>query len=491
VFSFDNTYARELQGFYVACLPTVAPQPHLLRLNRALAEELGLRLDGLDDERLAAVFSGNALPEGAASLAQAYAGHQFGGFVPQLGDGRALLLGEVIDRDGQRRDVAFKGSGQTPFSRRGDGKAAVGPVLREYVVGEAMHAMGIPTSRALAAVATGERVIREHVLPGAVLTRVAASHVRVGTFEFFAARGDRDRVRQLADYAIARHYPELNGHPNRHLELLRVVAERQAALIAQWMLVGFIHGVMNTDNMTVSGETIDYGPCAFMEAFNPRAVYSSIDKNGRYAYGNQPAIAQWNLSRLAETLLTCIDPESPDSAIPSATDVLETFPFRYQAHWLAGARAKLGIGTSGDEDGDFALANDWLALLFAQSVDYTLAWRRLADAAEGNTVTLSALFTDGTALSAWLDRWSARCASESTGPGARAHAMRLVNPIYIPRNHVVEEALSAASDDGDLDAFDRLVEVVTRPFEERPGLQHYATPAPPEVTASYRTFCGT
>ena len=491
MFSFDNTYARELQGFYVACLPTVAPQPHLLRLNRALAEELGLRLDGLDDERLAAVFSGNALPEGAASLAQAYAGHQFGGFVPQLGDGRALLLGEVIDRDGQRRDVAFKGSGQTPFSRRGDGKAAVGPVLREYVVGEAMHAMGIPTSRALAAVATGERVIRERVLPGAVLTRVAASHVRVGTFEFFAARGDGDRVRQLADYAIARHYPELTGHPNCHLELLRVVSERQAALIAQWMLVGFIHGVMNTDNMTISGETIDYGPCAFMEAFNPRAVFSSIDKNGRYAYGDQPAIAQWNLSRLAETLLTCIDPESPDSAIPTATDVLETFPFRYQTHWLAGARAKLGIGTSGDEDGDFALANDWLALLFAQSVDYTLAWRRLADAAEGNTVPLSALFTDGAALSAWLDRWSARCASESTGPGARAHAMRLVNPIYIPRNHVVEEALSAASDDGNLDAFDRLVEVVTHPFEERPGLHHYATPAPPEVTASYRTFCGT
>jgi uncharacterized protein YdiU (UPF0061 family) len=269
------------------------------------------------------------------------------------------------------------------------------------------------------------------------------------------------------------------------------LAERQAALIAQWMLVGFIHGVMNTDNMTISGETIDYGPCAFMEAFNPRAVFSSIDKNGRYAYGDQPAIAQWNLSRLAETLLTCIDPESPDRAIPAATDVLETFPLRYQAHWLAGARAKLGIGTNGDEDVDFALANDWLALLFAQSVDYTLAWRRLADAAAGNTVPLSALFTDGTALSAWLDRWFARCASESTGPRARAHSMRLVNPIYIPRNHIVEEARSAASDHGDLGAFDRLVEVVTHPFEERPELQHYATPAPPEVTASYRTFCGT
>ena len=492
MFSFDNTYARELQGFYVACLPTATLQPRLLRLNRALAEELGLRLDGLDDERLAAVFSGNELPDGAASLAQAYAGHQFGGFSPQLGDGRALLLGEVIDRHGQRRDVAFKGSGKTPFSRRGDGKAAVGPVLREYVLGEAMHALGVPTTRALAAVATGERVFRERVLPGAVLTRIAASHVRVGTFEYFAAQGDHDRVRQLADYAIARHYPQLIDHPNRYLELLRAVADRQAALIAQWMLVGFIHGVMNTDNMAISGETIDYGPCAFMEAFNPRAVFSSIDQGGRYAYGNQPAIAQWNLTRFAETLLTCIDPESPDGAIPAATDVLEAFPFRYQGHWLAGARAKLGIGPGADEDGDFALANDWLALLFAQSVDYTLAWRRLGDAAEGNVTPLAALFADGTALSAWLDRWSARCAAEATtSPGGRALAMRRANPIYIPRNHVVEEALTAASDDGDLNPFDRLVDVLLRPFDERPGLQHYATPAPPAVTASYRTFCGT
>ncbi len=491
MFSFDNTYARELPGFYVACLPTAAPRPHLLRLNRALADELGLRTEGLDDERLAAVFSGNVLPEGAASLAQAYAGHQFGGFSPQLGDGRALLLGEVIDRHGRRRDIAFKGSGQTPFSRRGDGKAAVGPVLREYIVGEAMHAMGIPTTRALAAVATGERVIRERMLPGAVLTRVAASHVRVGTFEYFAARGDLDRVRQLADYAIARHYPDLTGQPSRHLDLLRAVSERQAALIAQWMLVGFIHGVMNTDNMTISGETIDYGPCAFMEAFNPHAVFSSIDSGGRYAYGNQPAIAQWNLTRFAETLLTCMDPESPDRAIPAATDVLEAFPFRYQAHWLAGARARLGISAGGDEDADFSLANEWLELLFSQSVDYTLAWRRLADAAEGNTHALSVLFTDTPALSAWLDRWSARCAADTLAPGARAHAMRLVNPIYIPRNHIVEEALAAASDDGNLHAFDRLVEVLARPFEEQPGLEKYATPAQPEVTASYRTFCGT
>ncbi|HEY6507772.1 MAG TPA: YdiU family protein [Vicinamibacterales bacterium] len=491
MFSFDNTYARELQGFYVACLPTATPQPHLLRLNRALAEELGLHLEGLDDQRLAAIFSGNEVPEGASSLAQAYAGHQFGGFSPQLGDGRALLLGEVIDRHGQRRDIAFKGSGRTPYSRRGDGKAAVGPVLREYLLGEAMHAMGVPTTRALAAVATGEPVFRERALPGAVLTRVAASHLRVGTFEYFAAQGDHARVRQLADYAIARHYPDLVGDPNRYLELLRAVSERQAALVARWMLVGFIHGVMNTDNMAISGETIDYGPCAFLESFNPRAVFSSIDSGGRYAYGNQPAIAQWNLTRFAETLLTCIDPVSPDRAIPAATDALEAFPFRYQAHWLSGVRARLGLGPGGDEDEDFTLANDWLALLFAQSVDYTLAWRRLADAAEGNTVPLSALFTDGAALSTWLERWSARCDTDGVPAGARANAMRLVSPIHIPRNHIVEEALTAASDEGDLGPFDRLVEVLARPFEERPGLQRYATPARPEVTASYRTFCGT
>jgi uncharacterized protein YdiU (UPF0061 family) len=490
VFAFDNSYARDLPGFYVECLPTAVPQPRLLRLNRDLAEELGLRLDGLGEEQLAAVFSGNALPEGAASLAQAYAGHQFGGFSPQLGDGRALLLGEVIDRHGRRRDIAFKGSGQTPFSRRGDGKAAVGPVLREYLIGEAMHAMGIPTTRALAAVSTGERVFRERALPGAVLTRVAASHVRVGTFEFFAARGDRDRVRQLADYAIARHYPDLASHPNRYLELLRAVSERQAALVAQWMLVGFIHGVMNTDNMAISGETIDYGPCAFMEAFNPRAVFSSIDQNGRYAYGNQPAIAQWNLSRFAETLLTCIDPESPDRAIPAATDVLEAFPLRYQAHWLTGVRKKLGIG-NGDEDADFALANDWLALLFAQSVDYTLAWRRLADAAGGNRAALFSLFATDSALSPWMERWASRCATESTAPDARAEAMRLANPIYIPRNQIVEEALTAASDDGELEPFNQLLDVLAHPFEERPGLDRYALPASPEVTAGYRTFCGT
>src|SRR5688572_1680297 len=411
----EHSYAQLPPLFHVSVAPTPVRAPRLVILNLPLAEMLGLDVAALAGEQGAAVFAGNQLPPGAKPIAQAYAGHQYGHFTT-LGDGRAILLGEQITPRGERFDIQLKGAGSTPYSRLGDGRAALSPMLREYIISEAMHALGIPTTRSLAVTATGEDVYRQVPLTGAVLTRVAASHIRVGTFEWAAARGDHAALRQLVDYSIQRHFPGLPVGDNPVRAFLAAVIERQAALIAQWMLVGFVHGVMNTDNMAISGETIDYGPCAFMEAFNPRAVFSSIDKNGRYAYGNQPAIAQWNLSRLAETLLTCIDPESPDSAIPTATEVLETFPFRYQAHWLAGVRAKLGIGTSGDDDGDFALANDWLALLFAQSVDYTLAWRRLADAAEGNTVPLSALFTDGVALSAWLDRWSARCASEPTGP---------------------------------------------------------------------------
>ncbi|MEQ1761092.1 MAG: protein adenylyltransferase SelO family protein, partial [Vicinamibacterales bacterium] len=347
MFTFDNSYARELEGCYAPWSPTTAPRPTLLRLNHDLAHELGL--DVTDEARpsmesLTALFSGNQIPPGASPLAQAYAGHQFGGFSPQLGDGRALLLGEVIDRHGHRRDIAFKGSGRTPFSRGGDGKAAVGPVLREYLIGEAMHALGIPTTRALAAVATGERVVRERMLPGAVLTRVAASHLRVGTFEFFSARGQHDIVRRIADYAIARHYPHLLGHPDQYLELLRAVTERQAALIAQWMLVGFIHGVMNTDNMTISGETIDYGPCAFMEAYDERAVFSSIDHGGRYAYGNQPSIARWNLARFAETLLPLMGAPDNGDAVARATEVVGSFADLYEAEWLRGALEKLGLG---------------------------------------------------------------------------------------------------------------------------------------------------
>ncbi|MEN9629788.1 MAG: hypothetical protein RJA10_3015 [Pseudomonadota bacterium] len=482
--AFDNSYARQLDGFYVPWQPARAPDPQLLYLNQPLADELGLRLQGLD---LAAVFSGNQLPEGATPIAQAYAGHQFGRFSPQLGDGRALLLGEVLDRHGHRRDIAFKGSGRTPFSRGGDGKAAVGPMLREVLVGEAMHALGIPSTRALAVVATGEPVMREQVLPGALLTRVAASHLRVGTFQYFAARGEPERVRQLAEYAIARHDPALAADPDRWYGLLRAMAQRQAALIAQWMNVGFIHGVMNTDNMTLSGETIDYGPCAFMEGYERGAVFSSIDHGGRYAYANQPLIARWNIARLAETLLPLLG-DDDDAAVARATEVVDAFPAWYEAQLLQGQRAKLGLATA--EAGDAELAAAFLVLLEQQQVDFTLAWRRLADAAAGQAQPLRELFTDPAALAPWLDRWHTRCAAEGGDAAARAAAMRLVNPIVIPRNHRVEEALAAAGE-GDLLPFQRLLSALQRPYEEDLEDSRYAQPAAREVTACYKTFCGT
>ena len=506
-FPFDNSFARDLEGFYTPWRPVAAPAPRLLFFNRALAAELGLDVASLDEAALAETFAGNALPDGAEPLAQAYAGHQFGGFSPRLGDGRALLLGEVIDRKGVRRDIAFKGSGRTPFARGGDGKAAVGPMLREVLLGEAMHALGIPTTRALAVVATGEPVYREQTLPGAVLTRVAASHIRVGTFEFYAARGELERVRKLAEYTIARHYPDLAASPQPILALLQAVAERQAALIAQWMNVGFIHGVMNTDNMAISGETIDYGPCAFMEAYDPAAVFSSIDGHGRYAFGNQPDIAAWNLARLAETLLPLLS-DDQQKAVATATEVLVSFPVQYRSQLLRGQRAKLGLRRNEpDDDGaDAALADDWLKLLHAGGVDFTLGWRRLADAAAGDEAPLRALFSDaevGTEeratepLGAWLVRWKARCASEEgAGQGAamageRARTMRSVNPIVIARNHRVEEALAAASNEGDLGPFERLLDALRTPYDETPEMAAYAEPAPAAVTASYRTFCGT
>ncbi|WP_029001146.1 protein adenylyltransferase SelO [Azohydromonas australica] len=500
-FRFDNTYARDLPGFYVPWKPATVTAPRLLFLNRELAGELGLDAAALDSEEGAALFAGNQVPEGAEPLAQAYAGHQFGGFSPQLGDGRALLLGEVIDHNGRRRDIAFKGSGRTPFSRGGDGKAAIGPMLREVLVGEGVHALGIPTTRALAVAATGDSVFRERVLPGAVLTRVALSHLRVGTFQFFAARGDLDKLRQLADYAITRHDPDLAGTPDRYLALLRRVAERQAALVARWMNVGFIHGVMNTDNMTISGETIDYGPCAFMEAYDPAAVFSSIDHHGRYAYSNQPLIARWNLARLGETLLPLIaaDESEPATAeaVKQATAVIDDFPAVYAAALLQGQRAKLGLqrAEAGEDEADSALAEDLLHLMHGLSVDFTLAWRRLADAAEGNEAPLRALFGQARKLDDWLTRWRERCAAEDAGAdeaGAqRAQRMRRVNPIVIPRNHLVEEALAAASDHADLGPLNRMLEALRNPFEETAENARHAEPAPTEVTAGYRTFCGT
>jgi uncharacterized protein YdiU (UPF0061 family) len=496
-FGFDNTYARELPGFYAAVQPATVPEPRLLFLNQPLALELGLDVASLQGPEGAALFAGNALPDDAQPIAQAYAGHQFGGFSPQLGDGRALLLGEVIDREGRRRDIALKGSGRTPFSRGGDGKAAIGPMLREVLIGEAMHALGIPTTRALAVAATGETVYREVALPGAVLTRVAASHLRVGTFQYFAARGQLDMLRRLADYTIARHDPGRAGSPQPELGLLKAVAMRQASLIAQWMNVGFIHGVMNTDNMALSGETIDYGPCAFMEAYDPATVFSSIDHGGRYAYANQPLIARWNLARFAEALLPLMAPADDDAAIQKAVDgamqIIDAFPAWYAAALLQGQRAKLGLcaATPADDDADTSLAEDWLALLHAQSVDFTLAWRRLADAAAGDEASLQALFAEPAALAPWLARWRQRNARDGVAPSERAVRMRQANPWIIPRNHKVEEALNAAMHDDDLVPFERLLAAVRRPFDEDASLAAYAQPAPAEVTACFRTFCGT
>lgn len=499
-FYFNNSYARALPGLYTRWRPEVVPAPHWLFRNQALAQELGLGALALKGDAGAAIFAGNTIPAGAEPLAQAYAGHQFGGFSPQLGDGRAVLLGEVIDRAGQRRDIAFKGSGRTPFSRGGDGKAAVGPMLREALISESMHALGIPTTRALAVVATGELVRRDRMLPGAVLTRVAASHIRVGTFQFAAARNDMDSLRRLAEYTIARHDPALVDSPRRFVALLENVAQRQAALIAQWMNVGFIHGVMNTDNMTLSGETIDYGPCAFLEAYDPAAVFSSIDQQGRYAFGNQSAMARWNLARLAEALLPLLS-DDPDEGTAQATEVINNFPLMYRSQLLLGQRAKLGLSDANTPEGsaDSALADDWLALLQSARVDFTLAWRRLADAAAGNEAPLRALFADARALEVWLLRWRDRCARDDMGaqPGRtdvdieRAERMRRASPWVIPRNHSVEEALAAASDAGDLGPFERLLKALQQPYDESPAHARYAEPAPADITASYRTFCGT
>jgi len=485
-FVFDNTYARELEGSYVTWKAAPVSRPRLVKFNRELAEELGLDADALDSEEGASIFAGNETPEGAAPLAQAYAGHQFGGFVPQLGDGRALLLGEVIDRNGRRRDIQLKGSGPTPFSRAGDGRAALGPVLREYLIGEAMHALGIPTTRALAAVLTGEPVFRETALPGAVLTRVAASHIRVGTFQFFAARGEQAKVRRLADYAIDRHYPELKGEANPYLGLLERVRDKQAALIASWMHVGFIHGVMNTDNMAISGETIDYGPCAFMDHYHPATVFSSIDTHGRYAYANQPRIAQWNLARFAETLLPLIDADR-NRAIAHATEVVNAFPEQYERHWLKGMRAKLGLVS--EEEADLNLATGFLTAMEGKKVDYTLAFRYLADGALGQEEPIRALFGDPSAYDIWSGHWRARLAREAVVPSVRAQAMRCANPAFIPRNHRVEEALSAAVEYDDYGPFDALLNILARPFDDQPEFAAFAEPGP--YNQGYRTFCGT
>jgi uncharacterized protein YdiU (UPF0061 family) len=491
-FGFDNTYARLPQHFYARLDPTPVAAPLLVKVNVELARGLGLDADALKSEHGIAVLAGNRVAEGSEPLAQAYAGHQFGHFVPQLGDGRANLLGEVVGRDGVRYDVQLKGSGRTPFSRGGDGRAALGPVLREYIVSEAMAALGVPTTRALAAVTTGERVLREVALPGAVLTRVAASHLRVGTFQYFAAQGDTEGVRMLADYAIARHYPEAAQARQPYLTLLGGVVTRQAQLVAQWMLLGFIHGVMNTDNTSISGETIDYGPCAFMEAYDPATVFSSIDHGGRYAYGNQPRAALWNLARLAEALLPVLAEESgsEEAAVAAANETLATFEPQFEAARSAGLRRKIGLTT--EREGDAALAEDLLRRMAANRADFTLTFRRLCDAAAGaeGDALVRTLFADSAGYDDWAAGWRRRLKEEPEDGQARAAEMRRENPVFIPRNHLVEAALNAASWRQDFQPFEDMLDAVSRPYEERPGLEMHAVPARPEECV-LQTFCGT
>jgi protein adenylyltransferase len=487
LFAFDGSFVRELEGLYVPWQGAAVAEPRLLALNEELAAELGADAGALRADGGVALLAGNVVPDGASPVAQAYAGHQFGAYSPRLGDGRALLLGEVLDRHGRLRDLHLKGSGRTPFARGGDGKAVVGPMLREYVIGEAMHALGIPTSRALAVVATGESIFRETVSPGAVLARVAASHIRVGTFQYAAMSGGPPLVRRLADYSIHRHHPDAAEAENPYLALYESVIDTQASLVARWMLVGFIHGVMNTDNMAISGETIDYGPCAFMDAFDPATVFSSIDHGGRYAYGNQPHIAQWNLARLAEALLPLMD-DDPETAVAAATGALQTFPDRFQRYWSAGMHEKLGLTEADEVTG--ALVDDLLTLLHEQAVDYTSSFRALSAWLRGDAAAARSLFPDAVAADAWMARWRERLAHEASDPRRIASAMDRVNPIYIPRNHHVERALATATA-GDLEPFERLLEVLARPFDERPGLESYAAPAPSGWGSSYRTFCGT
>ncbi|HTW34368.1 MAG TPA: YdiU family protein [Rhizomicrobium sp.] len=486
---FDNSYARLPERFYARLPPTPVTAPRLIRLNEGLARELGLDPAFLSSPEGVAILAGNRVAQGAEPLAAAYAGHQFGHFVPQLGDGRAILLGEVVDRNGLRRDIQLKGSGPTPFSRRGDGRAALGPVLREYLISEAMAALGVPTTRALAAVTTGEPVFREEPLPGAVLTRVASSHIRVGTFQFFAARGDTEAIRALADHVIARHYPEAAGAPNPYHALLEGVIVRQTRLLAQWLAIGFIHGVMNTDNTSIAGETIDYGPCAFMDAYHPATVFSSIDENGRYAYGNQPAIAQWNLARLAETVLPLLADDEA-AAIAQANAALGTFAPLFNAAYIAGFRRKLGLLE--EKPDDLALIQDLLERMAANRADFTLTFRLLTDAAADPAAdtAVRAQFAEPGFFDEWAVRWRKRLEDEGGLPEVRRTLMRASNPAFIPRNHLVEEMIAAAVTADDFAPFARMLTVLSAPYDDQAGAERYAlAPRPEEIV--HQTYCGT
>lgn len=480
--NFDNSYARLPEILYTRLNPVPVQEPNLAIFNHALAELLGLNRQTLDGSEGALLFAGNQIPEGADPIAQAYAGHQFGYFT-MLGDGRAILLGEHLTPDSKRVDIQLKGSGQTPFSRRGDGRAALGPMLREYIMSEAMHALGIPTTRSLAVVTTGEPVSRETTLPGAILTRVAASHIRVGTFQYVAARDDLEELRTLADYTIQRHYPNLMEADNPYLALLEAVMEQQASLVAKWQLAGFIHGVMNTDNMTLSGETIDYGPCAFMDTYDPATVFSSIDQQGRYAYANQPPIAQWNLARLTETLLPLLDSD-PEKSLALGQEAITTFPERFQRHWLSGMRAKLGLFT--EEAEDTALIENLLNWMHQTHQDYTNTLRALSL----ETLQTEPFFQD-TGFANWYTQWQARLDRQPETVDAVQTWMRAHNPAVIPRNHRVEEALATAVTQGDFSVMQTLLTTLTAPYDDLPEhLANYRLPPPPG-TIAYQTFCGT
>ncbi len=488
-FHFDNSYARLPERFYARLDPAPVKAPHLAKLNTTLAAELGLDAEWLRTPDGVAILAGNQTPENSLPIAMAYAGHQFGGWSPQLGDGRAILLGEVIDRNGKRRDIQLKGSGRTPFSRMGDGRSPLGPAVREYIISEAMHALGVPTTRSLSVVATGEPVVREAVLPGGVLTRVAASHIRVGTFQFFLGRKDAEGLKLLADHAIQRHYPEAADADNPYRALLDGVVERQAKLIAQWMSLGFIHGVMNTDNMTISGETIDYGPCAFMDAYKAMMVYSSIDQQGRYAYGNQPPIAHWNLVRFAQTLLPLLS-DDEDQGVEIAQASVNRYPALFRDAWLARMRQKLGLAA--EEEGDAGLVEELLERMEANQADFTLTFRRLVNALDPASEAGPPprdQFVDPTSFDAWTERWRQRLARELADSDERRAMMLAINPLFIPRNHRVEAAIAAAYED-DFGPFEELVQVLRRPFDEQPKFAEYAKAPEPEQIV-HQTFCGT
>ncbi|MGY8814984.1 MAG: protein adenylyltransferase SelO [Rhodospirillales bacterium] len=491
---FKNRYLELGEGFYDKCKPSAVADPVLIKFNDELANELGLSANGQDEQDLAEVFSGNVIDDSSEPLAMVYAGHQFGHFNPQLGDGRAIYLGELDHVDGASLDIQLKGAGRTRYSRSGDGRSALGPVLREYLLSEAMHQLHIPTTRALAAVLTGEQVVRERMVSGAVMTRVASSFIRVGSFEYFAMKNDVQSIKALADYVIERNYPDVIDAANPYIELFESVVQRQASLISQWMQLGFIHGVMNTDNMSIAGETIDYGPCAFMDYFNHNQVYSSIDQNGRYAYSAQPDIGVWNLSRLAEALLPLFD-DDLEKGVALAKEILEKYLTSFSDAWLTGFRAKCGLTFIADvkPEEDQSLLAALLDAMAANQADFTLTYYHLSllDAVTNEKdAALRKLFAKPEAIDAWLLRWRQRLTLESTNDNERQASMQLINPVYIPRNHQVEAAIRAAEDDNDFSVFHALYDVLQKPFERQQGKDDYMLPPKPGEVVK-ETFCGT